>query len=370
MKKILFLTNGHGEDQTAARIIKNLPQGFDISVYPLVGEGLEFKDLNVKILEPRRALPGGGFSLRNFFALPKDLINGLFTLFHSQIKKLISLRGEFDLVVSIGDFVPIVGALLTRTPFIFVGVNKSEYYHSLGFNYTFFEKYILKKYAKKVYARDEITAESLKKYGINAIYAGNPLMDGLTPTAPSGHLPLAKGERRERVIGFLPGTREADIDRNIEDFEKILIELKKIDNKLNFLLALTSSKPRRLSRFPHRDLVAGFDIKPFEDVIYSSDVVIGLSGTGNEQAAGIGKPVVAFVGRGSQYNKKFARAQKQLLGEALALTKREPVKVAEEVWEILNDKQRQEYMANTGQKRMGVVGSVIKISHDISDMLK
>lgn len=355
MKRILFLTNGHGEDQTAARIIKNLPQGFDISVYPLVGEGLEFKNLYVKVLEPRRALPGGGFSLRNFWTLPKDLFYGLFTLFHSQMKRLFSLRGQFDLVIAIGDFVPIVGALFTKTPFIFVGVNKSEYYHSLGFNYTFFEKYILKKYAKIVYARDEITAESLKDYGINAIYAGNPLMDGLsamTNDLPAGRQANLKMSNEGHIIGFLPGTREGDIGKNLEDFRKIQIELKKIDKNLKFLTAYKDPD------------------HTFEDIIFNSDIVIGLSGTGNEQAAGIGKPVVAFIGRGSQYNKKFANAQKQLLGEALALTRRDPIKVAEEVWEILNDKQRQEYMAETGKKRMGDAGSVEKISGDISDMLK
>ncbi len=356
MKKILFLTNGHGEDQTAAQIIKRLPKELDVIVYPLVGEGKEFESLNVKLLEPRRTLPGGGFSLRNFWSLPYDLVQGLFTLFYMQIKKLRELKGQFDLVVGIGDVVPMVGALITKSTFMFVGVNKSDYYRSFGYNYTFWEKWLLKKYSKKTYTRDEITAKSLSKIGIKAEYAGNPIMDGL-----GSHQTFPKSQN-EYVIGFLPGTRTDDVNKNIIDFEKIALELKKFNNKFRFLIALKDKEVLEKN--------AAFEIMSFEDVIFNSDIIIGLSGTGNEQAAGIGKPVVGFVGRGAQYNKKFAKAQQQLLGAALSLTKRSPHKIAERVWEILNDKPRQKYMANTGIVRMGGPGAIEKIAKDIVSMVK
>jgi len=106
---------------------------------------------------------------------------------------------------------------------------------------------------------------------------------------------------------------------------------------------------------------------PFADVLERSDVIIGLSGTGNEQAAGMGKPVVAFPGRGSQYTKKFASAQKQLLGEALCLVERKPEKIADAVWSIINDHTRYEYMSNTGKQRMGGPGAVEKIAAYIKE---
>ena len=48
---------------------------------------------------------------------------------------------------------------------------------------------------------------------------------------------------------------------------------------------------------------------------------LGTSGTGNEQAVGLGKPVIAFATKGPQYTKNFAQAQARLLGAGLHLIK-------------------------------------------------
>ena len=105
-------------------------------------------------------------------------------------------------------------------------------------------------------------------------------------------------------------------------------------------------------------------------LIDRSDVVIGLSGTGNEQAAGLGKPVVAFPGRGSQYTNRFARAQHQLLSQALTLCPRKPEKIADAVWSIINDHGRYQYLSKTGRERMGSAGAVEKIVQYAEEYLK
>jgi uncharacterized protein (TIGR03492 family) len=103
--------------------------------------------------------------------------------------------------------------------------------------------------------------------------------------------------------------------------------------------------------------------KPFSEVLAQSDLIIGLSGTGNEQAAGSGIPVVSFYGRGSQYNQRFADAQKQLLGDALSLVRDpDPLSVAAEVWNLLRHPDRMAYMGKTGKERMGEPGAVEKIA--------
>ena len=188
------------------------------------------------------------------------------------------------------------------------------------------------------------------------MYSGNPIMDGIGP-----HQTIDK-QPGESIIGFLPGTRIDDIQKNIEDFEKIAIELKRLNRKFNFIIALKDKAQLEKN--------ASFIIDSFENVIYNYEIVIGLSGTGNEQAAGIGKPVIAFVGRGAQYNKKFAKAQGQLLGASLSVVKRNPKRVAEEVWEILNDKSRMNYMGKTGMVHMGRPGAVAAIVREIKDFLK
>ena len=55
----------------------------------------------------------------------------------------------------------------------------------------------------------------------------------------------------------------------------------------------------------------------FGDLLEGSRICLGLAGTANEQAAGLGRPVVAFPGPGAQFTSKFLAAQKRLLGDAL-----------------------------------------------------
>ncbi len=219
MRRILFITNGHGEDLVAAEIIKKFGREAAPTVFPVVGEGKIFESLNIQVLGPKRKLPSGGFSLRNLFYLAQDIYAGLTKDTLEKIRILRGLRGNFDLVVAIGDIVPIIGALMVKAPFIFVGVNKSSYYKWFGFNYTPWEKLLLQKHALKVFVRDKATERSLKSYGVkipSAEYAGNPLMDCI------GKIPTKVGEGVR--IGFLPGTR-ADAYLNLQDFRKVAKEI-------------------------------------------------------------------------------------------------------------------------------------------------
>ena len=132
MKKLLFITNGHGEDLVAVEFIKRLRHKAEISVLPVVGEGQAFAGLDVSLLGSPEKLPSGGFSLRNFKYLFQDLSAGLLGQTSKKVQVLKNKQGVFDLVVAIGDIVPIIGALFTKAPFIFVGVNKSSYYKKFG----------------------------------------------------------------------------------------------------------------------------------------------------------------------------------------------------------------------------------------------
>jgi len=100
-------------------------------------------------------------------------------------------------------------------------------------------------------------------------------------------------------------------------------------------------------------------------------LIVGLSGTGNEQAAGSGLPVLSFYGRGSQYNKRFADAQKQLLGDALYLVKdNDPLPIAAEIWHLLRNPERMQQMGLVGKERMGSPGAVQKIVAFILESIK
>lgn len=361
-RNILFLTNGHGEDQVAAEIIKRLnPETFNLSVLPLVGRGQAFANLKVTVLGPQQSLPSGGFSLRNISFLLRDLSQGLLPNTIRSLRLLRSLRTQVDLVVAIGDLVPILGALMTGAPFIFIGANKSDYYRWFGYNYTPWEKWLLKKFPRRIFVRDRLTADNLNKQGVRAEYIGNPLMDCFPNHKPQTCLPAgkaAKSKNNELIIGLLPGTRD-DAGLNLDDFQEVieeLITLKQPDAKFRFVIATTLPKvPEYMEK------------KSFAEVLAESDLVIGLSGTGNEQAAGCGIPVVSFYGRGSQYNKKFARAQKQLLGDSLLLIgSRDPRAIAWATWQLLNNPPQREQMGFIGHERMGESGAVEAIARLIN----
>lgn len=363
MKKILFITNGHGEDIVAAEIIRNLNKpGLQIDVLPVVGKGDAFKGLNADIIGPKKALPSGGFGLRNYSYLIRDIFAGLIGKVISQLKALSENKWSYDLVIGIGDIVPIVYSIFTGCKFIFIGVNKSAYYKKLAFNYTWLEKLLLKKYCMMTFTRDKKTEGWLEQYGVESKYAGNPMMDQLIRGAKEA------GRAGSRTIGFLPGTRN-DAYKNIEDFYNIAALIKKIDRKIGFLLSI----PKTLDKKRIAKIKAPVKVKlinDFRKVLSRSTVIIGLSGTGNEQAAGLGRPVIAFPGRGAQYNRRFASGQKELLGGALMLLPRNPDVIASETVSLLKSKAKRNKMAKAGIFRMGEPGASRKIALVINAYLQ
>ncbi len=357
MKKMLILPNGHGEDMVAAELIKRLIGKADVSVFPMVDEGKAFSSLDVKVLGPRKNLPGGGFSLRNLSYLAKDLLSGLAGSTIEQIKLLRSYKGQFDLVVGIGDIIPIIGASMIKAPFVFLGVNKTSYYKWFGYNYTPWEKFMLQK-ALKVFVRDKYTEKDLRGWGIkipSAEYAGNPLMDCMEKITRHSPSPVV-------TIGFLPGTR-ADVKLNMEDFNKIAEEIAKTNRGEYKLMFSAATDYKNASTLIQK--------RSFAQVLTEADIIIGLAGTGNEQAAGLGIPVISFYGRGSQYDKKFAEAQKQLLGRALLLIREKSpiIAAAAAAWDLVRNPEERELMAKVGKERMGEPGALDKIADFILQYL-
>lgn len=351
MKRILLLSNGHAEDLVAEEIVRSLRLNVSAPKEPRSSfAGSDCKIIKIPLVDT--TLPSGGFSLRNFNFLWHDIGAGLLGKTFKHWKTLKDLRGKIDLTIAIGDIVPILAALVAKSSFIFVGVNKSSYYKTFGYNYTPWEKFLLKKYALKTFVRDKETLKDLPF----AEYVGNPLL------AEKSKIQNPKPKNNECTIGLLPGTR-ADAALNMEDFEKVITELinqrDESDPKLDFITATT------LTNLPEY-----IGNKPFEQVLAEADVIIGLSGTANEQAAACGIPVLSFPGIGSQYNRRFARAQKELLGEALLfIDQRNFPFVAAQAWKLLKNPVKMKEMAEAGKERMGAPGAIDKISDFIKERL-
>jgi uncharacterized protein (TIGR03492 family) len=181
--------------------------------------------------------------------------------------------------------------------------------------------------AEVIFTRDELTAETLRRAGLPARYVGNPLMD----TIGGGQTSL-KGDPTQPTVVILPGSR-ADADANLEPLLRVCTQVG-ARLRVHFVCALAPAID--LTRVRSAAFATGWDFdgdrlrrdgitvtltRAFGDAIRAADVVVGLAGTANEQAAGLGKPVVTFVGPGAQVSPQFVALQQRLLGKSLVVAR-------------------------------------------------
>jgi uncharacterized protein (TIGR03492 family) len=350
-----------------------------------VGEGKAYKGINVRITAPVKNMPSGGMIPGGWIKnLWKDLSSGLGRLMFDQIASLRKLKKEVSMVVAVGDTFPVIlGGLFTGKPLIFVGTAKSDYFYP----YSAAERKVFRKYCRLVFPRDEITAESLRKAGINAKWVGNAMMDNLGITDERFGIPEDK-----MVIALLPGSRDfayADfpilleaailIDKSLENKPAYiapladsieLCELEKCAQRANFHMNQEAGQDGLVARLIRNNVEILLIRNRFGNTIDMAKIVIGQAGTGNEQAVGLGKPVVSFDSAGSEKLGWYRLRQKGLLGDSLAITRRDSEDVAIEALDILNNQQKYDSMAKIGIERLGPPGGAGRMAEAIYQTAK
>jgi len=387
-KNIMVVSNGHGEDLMAANLIQSLlkkeKNNLNISVLPIVGEGSRFEALPIEILGPRKTLPSGGFARNSFKNLWSDIKGGLFTNTFKHIKALRKQKNKADVSIVVGDvYILLLTGLFMGGKIIFLPTAKSEY---IDGHYKI-EKYLMKKYAELVLPRDEKTKADLEAYGIKTEFNGNLMMDCFEINNIDFNL------REDSIkIGILPGSRVEAYD-NMLDFIKVIEELEALKrNKYDFLTAVAGSfsidqlkeklkevnweliesedEHVRLQIKSPSDLsVISIIYNGFGDVLDQAKLFLGMAGTANEQAAGLGKPVITFPGTGAQFDFEFAADQKRLLGEGVKFVDRNFKNIAYSLLELLEDEEEYKKRSDAGQKRMGERGAVDKTADLIHDLI-
>src|SRR5438309_3451091 len=341
-----------------------------LAAFPLAGAGAAYR--GIPMLDPRRQLPSGGFGLRGSWrAIWADLRAGIVSLWLGQRARLRQLRGRHHLVVAIGDVYCLWMAARAGGPLVFIATAKSEYNEP----HRWLERMLIRRHSAAVFTRDQATADALRRAGLPATYAGNPLMDtiGLTGTLVS---PDATGP----TVTILPGSR-TDAYTNLQPLLHLCAAVAS-RVQANFLCALASSidVDRAKADVEAAGWQATGDLlkregatvrltRAFGDAVQAADVVVGLAGTANEQAAGLGKPVVTFPGPGTQATSQFVRLQKRLLGDALVVVE-EGTDAAEVVVRLLSDPNERATRGNIGRQRMGEPGAVAKIAQAILEILR
>ena len=388
IKNLMFISNGHGEDMMTSKLIEALLKEtsleLDISVLPIVGTGDSFESLPVEILGPRKTLPSGGFARNSWQNLWEDIKAGLLVNTFRQIKELRKQKNNKELSVVVGDvYILLLTGLFLGGDILFIPTAKSEYING---HYKI-EKYLMKKYANLVLPRDQKTKEDLVENGINAEFNGNLMMDCFEIKSIDFGL-----EPDSIKIGILPGSREEAYD-NMLDFMKVIEELEKLKkenyeflvavagnfsiaklknklDKVNWHIKEKSGKNVKLQIFSPNELSKiSIIYNGFGDVLDQAELFLGMAGTANEQAVGLGKPVVTFPGTGAQFDYEFAADQKRLLGDGVKFVDRNFVNVAYSIIELLEDDEEYKKRSEIGQQRMGERGAVTKTVDRIKDFL-
>lgn len=361
-KRVLFLSNGYGEDSFAALILEellncaeneNLPLLVDI--VPLVGEGKAFEHLcrhfskRARLLHISPVLPYGGVYLGG---LTHRLFRFLLDFFSGGCKNILavarlvhSLAKLYDIIFGVGDILPLLLGLLfgrkkvylfacAHTDLLRVG---KKPYERLGRLTAFF----LRHGAALVYTRDIPTAVWFQSLGIKAVFPGfvGPEIGSPSP--------------ERRCILFLPGHRR-DWERNF----LFLVEVMQLAGEVlkPFVLHFVFPPERTLtdikrvfasaggellasSAFRLGEHCVSFSQGDYFSRLREAALVVGFAGTAFEHAAFCGIPCIEPYFEGNiQANPDFLfRRQSLLLREALILGGTTPGETARILRTVLDD---------------------------------
>lgn len=414
--RLLVISNGHGEDLIGTRLARGLKAALgdlELEPFPLVGTGTAYAAAGLPVTGPRKALPSGGLTLHHHRLLLDDLAAGLLPLTLAQVRHLRASRPDAVLVV--GDAYAQAMAALVRAPRRVLQplVSVHQSYELSGrpvsgtrWHRTFMERIRaperwLMSHADRVYTRDHETALALRARGVTqALSLGNPVMDGLD-SPPLASLPLADGGGL--LVGLLPGSR-GYAQRSLALMAAALRALAAPAGATSGapapaaakgpavagLVAWAGGEPppppagwEPLAPPAEPGVVAAWRAAPVagggEAVIWivsgrlpavlasvgtAAGVVIGTAGTANEQAAGLGLPVVSFAVR-PEYSHAFLVNQERLLGGAMRIATASGEAVAAAVRAAGPRTPHRELAAEQGPRRMGPPGGTAALVADL-----
>lgn len=401
--KLLSLSNGHGEDAIALRILQELqqhPSQPKLAALPIVGEGHGFIEQGIPLLGPVKQMPSGGFIYMDGRQLARDIKGGLLRLTLTQMKAVRQWAKSGGTILAVGDIVPLLLAWWSGAPYVFVGTAKSDYYLRdevgllprqswferleswSGSVYLPWERWLMtRRLCKAVFPRDALTTEILKKKAVSAFYLGNPMMDNLETG-----MQCQKGADSQMSFVLLPGSRPPEAYDNwklilqsitsviASFYGRSLLFLGAIAPHLDlkpFCLALSSHgwrvEPSYDLTFTQGKATLVLSQTSFNECLNYADFAIAMAGTATEQFVGLGKPAFTIPGKGPQFTFRFAEAQTRLLGTSAILVK-DPNQVGKSVQALLQNPDRLQLIAENGHRRMGEPGASRRIAECLIDL--
>jgi uncharacterized protein (TIGR03492 family) len=391
--RLLVLSNGHGEDLIALRVLQALHRRrpeLQIAVLPLVGEGAAFATAEqagvLQRIGPRRPLPSGGFSNQSLRGLIADLWAGVLGLSWRQWRLVRRWGRSGDPVLAVGDLLPLLLGWSSGASYGFIGTPKSDftwasgpgqaaladlYHRCKGSEWDPWEWALMaRRRCRLVAMRDPLTARGLRRHGVAALAPGNPMMDGLV-----AH-PLPADLQRRRCLLLLGGSRMPEALGNLRRLLEALALYCAAEHLL--VLAPCGSRPAPSEWAP---LLEGLGYAPaavpfgieaaaawqrgavlllvgpgrFAAWAGCAEVGLAAAGTATEQLVGLGVPALSLPGPGPQFKVGFAQRQSRLLGGSVSVC-RTPGQLAERLAVLLQEPRLRAQLGSIGRRRMGPPG--------------
>ena len=404
--RLLVLSNGHGEDLIAQRVLHALRQrrpDLIVRVLPLVGLGEAFAADeaagHLQRLGPQLQLPSGGFSNQSLRGLARDLAAGLPLLSWRQLRLVRAWARQGDPVLAVGDLLPLLLAWSSGGRFGFIGTPKSDctwassgppgwrpspladaYHRCKGSEWDPWEWAVMgSRRCRLVAVRDRLTARGLRRHGVAALAPGNPMMDGFP------HAPLPAWLQSQRRLILLAGSR---LPESLANARRLLGCLALGQPPDPAVVLVASGSIPSAEAWAQLLKSGGFTAMPLSAEAtaigasaswgrgrwqlllgqhsfsrWASWAELGLAtaGTATEQLAGLGVPSLSLPGPGPQFKAGFARRQSRLLGGAVQPCQ-SPEQLVRRLQELLEDPNERARRAAWGRRRMGPAGGSARLA--------
>jgi uncharacterized protein (TIGR03492 family) len=408
MPSLLVLSNGHGEDLIALRLVEALRcrvPGLEVGVLPLVGNGAAYGDAEargwLRRVGPHQPLPSGGFSNQSLRGLLRDVGAGLPLLSWRQARFVRRWGRQGKPVLAVGDLLPLLMAWAAGGPYGFIGTPKSDhtwsspppagwgrspladgYHRCKGSEWDPWEWALMgRRRCRVVAVRDRLTARGLRRRGVDASAPGNPMMDGFAPEPLPGWL---RGGRR---LLMLPGSRMPEALGNLErllqalptDAGPITVmaalgsepsapDLAPLLAQRGFLAESAPPGSRADATWRRDDLLLLLGRGRFPQWAPWAEVGLATAGTATEQLVGLGVPALSLPGPGPQFKAGFARRQSRLLGGAV-LPCHTATELRQRLGALLGNAAERRRLGRVGRRRMGPPGGSERLAERIATRL-
>lgn len=370
--RIMITSNGYGEDAIGAVLARKIRKRFGsarISAFTFVGSGRQYKNEGFEVLSPVSDMPSGGVIKYSLWDLIGDFRHGLHGAMKKQMRALRRYRGVYRTPVCVGDVFLLTNVLWGQgmKPAL---VATAKTVHLAG--HFWVERQLLKRRCRAVWTRDAETAQELKKSGVNARFAGNPIMDLTENKMEDVESPWVGGNGKKIIL--LAGSRPRAYDDALLILETARLLSQRIECTFVSVMAPTIDIQKMTaelgdwklsddgSALEHEHLSVRIFRGQVSDAAPAADLLIGLGGTANQLCAGMGVPVVSILEKGKL-------RQKKLLKEAEILVKSDPAELAAAAEKILGDPELWLEMKNAGIKYLGGVGALDSVVEYCAEVL-